>query len=61
VANAPAGSVIARVGNGAPFHIGGNTQPIVMPANGQLMLGVNDDHFPDNTGNFFVTVTRLGR
>jgi hypothetical protein len=61
VANAPAGSVIARVGNGAPFHIGGNTQPIVMPSNGQLMLGVNDDHLADNTGNFSVVITRLGR
>jgi len=61
VANAPAGSLIARVGNGAPFHIGGNTQPIVMPAKGSLMLGVNDDHFGDNSGAFSVSVARLGR
>jgi hypothetical protein len=61
VANAPAGSLVARVGNSAPFHIGGNTQPIVMPANGRLQLGINDDHFLDNSGAFSVTINRLGR
>ena len=27
-----------------------------MPANGTLFLGVNDDHVPDNSGNFVVKV-----
>jgi hypothetical protein len=32
-----------------------------MPANGRLQLGINDDHHADNTGQFTVAVTRLGR
>ena len=60
-ANAPikaaaAGALIARVGNGAPFPIGANTEPVTMPANGILFLGVNDDGFADNRGNFQVIV-----
>ena len=53
---APAGALIGRVGNGAPFPIGGNNQAITMPANGVLYLGINDDGFPDNKGNFQVIV-----
>ena len=45
-----AGALIGKVGNSAPFLIGSNTQPILMPANGRLMLGINDDGFGDNTG-----------
>jgi hypothetical protein len=58
VANMPAGGLIARVGNSAPFPIGSNGNPITMPANGRLMLGINDDGFGDNTGAFFVTINR---
>ncbi len=54
----PAGGLIARVDTGAPFPIGSNTQPIVMPANGRLYLGVNDDQFGDNSGFFAVTVRK---
>jgi len=62
VFNSPVGALIARVGNGAPFAIGPNTpQPVTMPANGQLSLGVNDDQFADNSGTYSVTITRLGR
>ena len=57
VPTAMAGALIGKVGNSAPFLIGSNTQPIVMPADGRLMLGVNDDGFGDNTGSFSVTVT----
>jgi hypothetical protein len=36
----------------------------MMPANGLLMLGVNDDYYQDNTGNntgnYTVTVRRVG-
>ena len=60
-ANAPlkgvaAGTLIGRVGNGNPFPIGSNNQAITMPANGVLYLGVNDDGFADNRGNFQVIV-----
>jgi hypothetical protein len=55
------GALIARVGNGAPFLVASNTSPIAMPANGRLQLGINDDHHADNTGQFSVGITRLGR
>jgi hypothetical protein len=61
VAAMPAGGLIGRVGNGQPFPIGSNTQPIVMPNDGRLMLGVNDNELGDNSGAFTVTVTKIGR
>ena len=58
-ANAPmkqvlAGALIGRIGNGAPFAVGNQT--IVAPASGVLFLGVNDDGFADNKGNFQVVI-----
>ena len=53
-----AGALIGRVGNSAPFAIGSNREAIVMPAGGQLMLGINDDNFRDNSGWFTVRVIR---
>jgi hypothetical protein len=50
-----AGALIGRIGNGAPFAIG-NQPTIVAPASGMLFLGVNDDGFEDNKGNFQVIV-----
>jgi hypothetical protein len=61
VRNAPVGALIARIGNGTPFLIGVNNQPITIPANGRLMLGVNDDHFADNSGTYTVVISSLGR
>jgi PA-IL-like protein len=58
VAVMPVGGLIAKVGNSAPFPVGSNTQPIVMPADGRLMLGVNDDQFGDNSGYFIVAVNK---
>jgi hypothetical protein len=55
-----AGALIARVGNSAPFPIGAQ-QTVTMPADGQLFLGINDDHVADNQGGYRVTVTRAGR
>jgi hypothetical protein len=52
----PAGALIGRIGNGKPFGIGDQTT-ITAPASGPLYLGVNDDVFTDNTGEFNVTVT----
>jgi hypothetical protein len=54
----PVGGLIGRVGNGTPFPIGSNAQPIVMPNDGRLMLGVNDNELGDNSGAFTVTVTK---
>lgn len=55
-----AGALIAKVGNSAPFAIGDQTSPILMPAAGQLFLGVNDDYVNDNRGEFVVQVQSLG-
>ena len=57
----PVGGLIGRVGTSAPFPIGSNTSPIRMPANGRLMLGVNDNELGDNSGFFSVVVTRTGQ
>jgi hypothetical protein len=58
--NAYAGALIGRVGNSAPFLIGTNTQSIVMPTNGPLMLGINDDVMTDNSGSYSVNISREG-
>ncbi len=60
IANGPlqntlAGALIGRIGNGTPFGIGGQTT-IVAPASGLLHLGINDDGFADNKGNFQVVI-----
>jgi len=54
--NVLAGALIGRIGpNGQPFAIG-NMPTIVAPASGLLYLGVNDDGFGDNRGNFQVVI-----
>ena len=54
----PVGALLGKIGNSAPFAIGTQTQPLVMPASGRLMLGVNDNELGDNSGFFTVVVTR---
>lgn len=53
-----AGALLGKIGNSKPFGIGSQTQPLVMPASGRLMLGVNDSELGDNGGAFTVVVTR---
>jgi PA-IL-like protein len=55
------GGLIAKVGNDKAFGIGTLTHAISMPDNGRLYLGVNDDGFGDNSGAFYVRITRTGR
>jgi len=55
---AGAGALVGRVSNSAAFPIGSNTQPILMPADGQLRLCINDDIVNDNTGAFSVVVRK---
>jgi hypothetical protein len=57
VPSVPVGALIGRIGNGAPFGIGTQTQPPPMPASGRLQLGTNDNNFDDNSGFFTVVVT----
>lgn len=58
VRSMPVGGLIGRVGNGQPFAIGTAPQPIRMPVNGRLWLGINDLSFNDNSGHFRVIVSR---
>ena len=53
----PTGALIGRVGNSAPFVVGSQRQ-FAAPAAGQLFLGINDSHFPDNQGSFQVEIQR---
>lgn len=61
VAGMSVGGLIARVGNSQPFPIGSNRSPIAMPESGLLLLGVNDTNVSDNSGEFIVTLQRVGR
>ena len=54
----PVGALLGRIDNRAPFGIGTQTQPLVMPASGRLMLGINDNELGDNSGFFSVVVTK---
>lgn len=54
--NVLAGALIGRIGNGAPFGIGSQSQALPMPGSGQLFLAVNDDEVSDNSGEFRVQV-----
>jgi Ca2+-binding EF-hand superfamily protein len=53
--NAPAGGLIARIGNGVPVFIDGR-RAVRAPQSGRLYLGVNDDHLADNDGDFRVWI-----
>jgi Ca2+-binding EF-hand superfamily protein len=55
--NHPAGALIARVGNGAPIFVGDGRGINKLTTGGRLYLGVNDDHWDDNSGQFRATVT----
>ncbi|MGE5361810.1 MAG: hypothetical protein ACM3NQ_22565 [Bacteroidales bacterium] len=52
-------ALIGRVNN-EPFAIGRSGQAIVMPASGELFLGINDDYFGDNNGAYTVTLRVTG-
>ena len=59
--NVLAGALIGRINNnGQPFAIGSGVN-IKMPADGYLFLGVNDDGFADNAGEFRVDIGRRSR
>jgi hypothetical protein len=51
-----AGTLIARIGNSAPIAVGSH-RTVRAPMSGELFLGVNDDHLPDNSGEYRVNVT----
>lgn len=51
----PAGALIAQIGNSSPMLVGAN-RTMRAPVSGRLYLGVNDDHLPDNSGEYQVTI-----
>ena len=53
----PAGGLIARIGDSGPFFLGDGGALGQVPTSGRLFLGVNDDHLPDNRGEFRVSIT----
>jgi hypothetical protein len=57
VRNAPAGTLIGKIGNGIPFAVGERRTIARAPVSGRLFLSVNDDYLTDNSGEFEVMVT----
>ena len=55
ILNQPAGALIAKIGDYSPMFIGNRTS-VTVPVSGRLYLSVNDDHLPDNAGEFSVIV-----
>ena len=60
ILNQLAGGLIARIDGYGPIWIGNRTT-LTAPVGGRLYLGVNDDHLPDNNGEYVVTVGVQGR
>jgi hypothetical protein len=60
VLNQLAGGLLAQIDNYGPIFLGGRTS-FVVPASGRLFFGVNDDHLPDNRGEFVVNVSVAAR
>ncbi len=54
--NQLAGSLLARIDDYGPIFIGGR-RTFTAPVSGRLYFGVNDDHLPDNRGEFVVNVS----
>ena len=55
IPNARVGGLVARFGNSPPVFIG-ESRTFRAPRAGRLFLGVNDNFFDDNTGQFNVSV-----
>jgi hypothetical protein len=54
--DAPAGSLIARIGDSGPILVGDRRTIARAPVGGELYLTVNDDHLGDNSGEYRVNV-----
>jgi uncharacterized membrane protein YgcG len=61
LSGAPIGLLIARIGNGPWFNVGGpNYQEFFANASGVLTLAYNDSYYPDNENGYSATVTDWG-
>jgi Zn-dependent protease with chaperone function len=54
----PCWSLVARIGDGPPFEVGGSVT--ITTASGRLYLSVNDNNFTDNSGNWTVSMKEGG-
>jgi hypothetical protein len=53
----PCWSLIGKVGqNGAPFEVG-SLKTFTATSSGEFFLGVNDNNYPDNTGDWLSTIS----
>ena len=52
-------SLIARIGDGAPFEVGSSAQ--LTATSGDLYLGINGDSFAGNSGSWSATITARSR
>jgi Ca2+-binding EF-hand superfamily protein len=52
----PAGGLLLRIGDSSPIYVGSTPRSIQAPADGLVYFGVNDDHLPDNAGQFRVNL-----
>lgn len=55
ILNQLAGALLARIDDYGPIFVGGR-RSFTAPVSGRLYFGVNDDHLPDNRGEFVVNV-----
>ena len=55
-----AGALLIRAGNG-PVAVLGTNGTFTVQNSGELFLGVNDDHFPDNSGDYQVVLSHMTR
>jgi Ca2+-binding EF-hand superfamily protein len=55
LSRAPAGALIARIGNQG-INMVGDRRSVRANASGRLYLGVNDDHLADNSGEYRVMI-----
>lgn len=56
VLNQLAGGLLAQIDYYGPIFLGGRSS-FTAPVSGRLYFGVNDDHLPDNRGEFVVNVS----
>lgn len=54
--NLPAGGLLARIDRSSPMYIGDRATIVSALSTGRLYLGVNDDYFADNRGEYRVSV-----
>jgi hypothetical protein len=54
----PCWSLIGKIGAGEPFFVG-SSLTLTAAASGELLLAVNDDFYPDNTGEWTAAITTL--